>query len=167
MALLAQITKATEPRDARGSARRTVRLQVAASTARDTAAALVHDLSETGLRIETRAALNVGDTLDVELPRAGTVSTRVIWKRGRSFGCNFDKRVSKAVVSAALLLSPAKVPALTVGGVIPSVVRSDGATWVGFETENPLVTSSTVLGLALVVGSAVAACLVVALLVAS
>jgi hypothetical protein len=48
----------------------------------------------------------VGESFELELPEAGAVIARVVWQRGREFGCEFDTPVPKSAVSAALLRSP-------------------------------------------------------------
>ena len=65
--------------------------------------ATVHNLSETGLLIETEAALSVGDSIEVDLPRTGFKSAKVVWIDDRLFGCSFAEEISSATVSAAAL----------------------------------------------------------------
>ena len=96
--------------DERSAARRTLRLEVAAVSAGDVTRALIHNLSESGLLIETSADLQVGETLQVELPHAGSTTALVIWRRGLRVGCEFVSPVSKAAVSAALLRNPIDSP---------------------------------------------------------
>lgn len=102
-ALLAQIRTDAPILDERSAARRTLRLEVPTSSSRDANEALIHNLSETGLLLETSAGLQVGEALQVELPHAGTITALVVWARGRFAGCEFATHVSKAAVSAALL----------------------------------------------------------------
>ena len=93
--------------DNRRALRRTLRLEVPARSDGEARAAVINDLSETGLQIETTADLEVGEALQVDLPHAGLTEALVVWKRGPLFGCEFVSPVSKAAVSAALLRSPA------------------------------------------------------------
>ena len=73
---------------------------------------LVHDLSRTGLLIETSANLAVGADLEIDLPEAGLSEARVVWNSGHYFGCQFHHPLSKGGLSAALLKSPSEaVPA--------------------------------------------------------
>lgn len=108
MPLAAQIRTSTESGKARGSVRRTLRLKVAAATPEDASHALIHNISEGGLLVETRAPLKLGDTLEVDLPEAGTTAAIVVWSRDRFFGCRFQSPVHVGAVSAALLRSPAR-----------------------------------------------------------
>jgi hypothetical protein len=119
-ALLAQIVTEKRAGDARRSSRRGLRLRVSASVAENSADALIHNLSEEGLLLETATSLQVGDRVDVELPRARGAAAVVMWTRDNLYGCKFEREISRATVSAALLLSPAKIPALSVGQLIPS-----------------------------------------------
>ena len=90
--------------DARGRVRRKLFLRsdtVVAGSPSTTAT--VHNLSETGLLIETDVELSVGDSIEVGLPRAGLKSAKVVWTDDRLFGCSFAEEISTATVSAALL----------------------------------------------------------------
>jgi hypothetical protein len=120
-ALLAQIVRQKESGDSRRSGRRTLRLRVSASVAESSADAVIHNLSEDGLLLETGISLKVGDRVGVELPRSRGAVAVVIWARDNLYGCKFEREISRATVSAALLLSPARPPALNVGELIPSV----------------------------------------------
>src|SRR4029450_4627975 len=66
----------------------------------------IHDVSETGLLIETAAELAVFDDLEIELPEVGFTPALVVWTSGRFYGCQFKERISQAAISAALLRSP-------------------------------------------------------------
>lgn len=103
------------PRDQRRASRRILQLEVAAVSERDSTRALIHDLSEAGLLLETSADLRVGEMLHVDLPEAGAVRALVVWSRGRLFGCEFMTPVPKAAVSAALLRSPRAAPGEAAG----------------------------------------------------
>ena len=105
MSLPAEIL-AIESSDPRASVRRTLRLQVNAQLSRGAVEAEIRNLSSFGLLVETTADLLNGEILDFNLPEAGTVTARVVWSRGRLFGCEFTAALPKKVVSAALLRSP-------------------------------------------------------------
>lgn len=66
----------------------------------------IHDISNTGLLLETKVRLVEGQRLGVDLPDIGFTQAEVVWASGRFFGCRFDTPVSKAAVSAALLRNP-------------------------------------------------------------
>jgi hypothetical protein len=71
---------------------------------------LILNLSLSGVLIDTAANLVVGETIQIELPEAGACPARIVWTEGNFFGCEFISPVSKAAVSAALLLAPVDRP---------------------------------------------------------
>ena len=91
--------------DSRRAERRTLSLTTQVSSNEGAAKALIHDLSENGLMIETSAELNPGDSLFVDLPFVGMIEARVAWQKNSTYGCEFREAVSQATVSAALLRS--------------------------------------------------------------
>lgn len=95
----------------RYTSRRALRLK---STVSDSGIELViHDLSPTGLLIETSQELCSGETLFVDLPERGPTAASVVWSSGKFHGCAFEQSIPSAAVSAALLRSPANVPSET------------------------------------------------------
>lgn len=67
------------------------------------ASATVHDISETGLLIESDLHLNLRDVVEVELPQADMRSAEVVWLSGTLAGCRFVEKLTTGAVSAALL----------------------------------------------------------------
>ena len=111
MALIAHVRVDPVSADARGADRRSLRLEVDAASSSGASRAIIHNLSERGLLVETAAeGFAVGKTVELALTGSGLVQARVVWSRGEFFGCEFEAPVAKAVVSAALLRSPARVP---------------------------------------------------------
>ncbi len=106
--LLAELRTDAGAADKRGAARHILRLDVQASSSQNATRAVIRDLSERGLLVETTADLAVGETIQVDLPEAGPSMARVVWTKGSLFGCEFVNPVSKAAVSAALLLASAE-----------------------------------------------------------
>lgn len=105
--LTAYIDTARAAANERGAARRNLRLEVQGTTPAGRASnVLIHNMSETGLLIETAAPLTIGDGLEVLLPEAGALPAVVVWVGRGFFGCRFEKRVPTATVSAALLRAP-------------------------------------------------------------
>lgn len=92
--------------DDRSAVRRTLRLGVSTYTSGDVAMALILNISETGLLIETVVRLAVGETLFVDLPEASASAIRVVWTDNLLAGCEFVDPVSMGAVSAAQLMSP-------------------------------------------------------------
>ena len=67
--------------------------------------ALVHNISATGMLVESGAALEIGEVIEVNLPHSGKTATKVIWTSGRLAGCQFEMPISPATLSAAQLRS--------------------------------------------------------------
>ncbi|MCJ2186793.1 helix-turn-helix domain-containing protein [Novosphingobium beihaiensis] len=68
----------------------------------------VHNVSETGLLLETAADLEIGEAIALDLPEAGQARARVAWASGALYGCAFDIPLSAAALSAAQLRSAAQ-----------------------------------------------------------
>ncbi|GGD98813.1 hypothetical protein GCM10011515_18340 [Tsuneonella deserti] len=95
----------------RGAARRTLRLGVAGRFSRGGEIPVtVHNISATGLLIETRAPLVQGEVFAVELPEAGERSAEVIWTSAPMFGCQLTEPLDSAALSAAQLRGDALEP---------------------------------------------------------
>lgn len=91
---------------ARRSQRRTLHLQLQSIKATgDRMPVLVHNISATGLLIESETPLAIGEAIDIDLPHAGKTQAKVIWSSERIYGCQFDTTVSAAALSAAQLRS--------------------------------------------------------------
>ena len=88
----------------RGSSR--LKLSLDSSLAGSGVDVVIHDLSADGMLVETSASLRRGARLEVELPEAGATVAKVVWNSGDYFGCQFDKPIPKAALSAALLRNP-------------------------------------------------------------
>jgi len=108
MSLLAHLDPSDPTANRRSAARRTLRLQSLGTTASQSAAQVtIHDLSLTGLLIETSADLAADERIDVEVPEAGLTEAKVVWSSGRFFGCRFKRPIPPAALSSAILRSPA------------------------------------------------------------
>jgi hypothetical protein len=92
------------PEESRGEVRRSVRLQASAETVggHSQTAVEIRDLSSTGFLMATGARLTIGELINVEIG-GNELKAKVIWKSGRSVGCEFVKPLTKAQRSAALL----------------------------------------------------------------
>lgn len=108
--------------DERAAVRRSLRLGVPAYSSGDVAVALILNISETGLLIETWLKLAVGETLHVEIPEASASTARVVWTDGLQAGCEFVSPVSTGAVGAARLKSPVEAVDSTYG---PSAADAD------------------------------------------
>jgi transcriptional regulator with XRE-family HTH domain len=100
----------------RGAARQTLRIAAAGVASDGPGAVEILNLSVTGMLLESNAPLAVGELIQVELPHVGTASATVVWSSGNFFGCRFEKPLSSAAVSAAMLKSSPARPAPAPGG---------------------------------------------------
>ncbi len=106
--LIAQLTDLPAPERRSGrNKRREKRLRLcfeaALSDARGPRSVVVLDLSLAGFLMHTSQALAVDDRFTVELPQAGPVEARVVWKRVTLHGCEFTEPVTRAAISATML----------------------------------------------------------------
>ncbi|WP_296679317.1 helix-turn-helix domain-containing protein [Novosphingobium sp.] len=118
MAVAAHFEVPRTPAGAARPARRRLMLETAGETADgDVADVTVHNVSASGLLLETAVALSPNEVIEVDLPEAGLQAARVVWSDGAFHGCRFDADISAAALSAIELrsLSPA-MPA----GSVPS-----------------------------------------------
>lgn len=107
MAMLARLEAGDEYANRRSSNRRLLSLQVPGAI--DAGAGVdvfIHDLSLTGLLIETWENLYVGMRIEVDLPEVGKTEAQVVWSTGHYFGCQFDNAIPAAALSAATLRNP-------------------------------------------------------------
>lgn len=89
--------------------RREVRLRGHGATAPGEAIeVLIHNLSETGLLLETAAILASGEEIAIDLPDLERISATVVWSSEGLFGCSFASPVPRAKISAAQLRSMPK-----------------------------------------------------------
>ena len=103
--LTAEIVTEVLNSDERSAVRRSLRLGVSASSSGHVAMALIVNISETGLLIETLLDLAVGETLDVEISEAIVTTAHVVWTKGFLAGCEFASPVSLGALSPAQLKS--------------------------------------------------------------
>lgn len=156
----ARIRARTKEAERRWQVRRDVAIATSTRLIEDGAghAALIRNLSENGLLVETAAPLGPRDTFEITLPNHHEVAAEVVWVKGDLKGCRFFAPIPRAVVSAAVLLSPAQGEAQDIYGELRQVRRE-----LDHEEERHLPTALSVPGLALLL---VIELLVVALVLA-
>lgn len=66
---------------------------------------VVHNVSETGLLLETKADLEIGEGFDLVLQGEDPLHGRVVWASGSLYGCAFDQPLQPALLSAIELRS--------------------------------------------------------------
>ncbi|HET6524191.1 helix-turn-helix domain-containing protein [Sphingopyxis sp.] len=92
---------------ARGAARMHMRLETLGSLGgRQGTAVIIHNLSATGMLIETTSDLDIGQRIAVTLPEALDCTATIVWRSEALAGCRFDRPLSRAALSAAQLRNP-------------------------------------------------------------
>ena len=110
MSIEARFETVEQP-DERGALRRTLHLGVSGRFAGGAeGSATVHNISETGLLVETASPLTEGETITVELPEAGPQDAVVVWIDGPMHGCRFVDPIGAGALSAAQLRGAVKAP---------------------------------------------------------
>ena len=71
---------------------------------------VIHDLSSTGVLLQTSADLGAFDNFEIELPEVGATHAYVVWSSSDFFGCEFAKPIPRAALSAAQLRNPIAQP---------------------------------------------------------
>lgn len=66
---------------------------------------VLHNFSETGVLLESRVDLEIGEHIEIDLPEAAQARARVIWASGHLYGCAFETPIPSATLSAAQLRS--------------------------------------------------------------
>jgi transcriptional regulator with XRE-family HTH domain len=89
--------------DERGSPRRTLRLSVEGRSEAGEGAVTVHNISTSGLLIETALPLAEGDSFAVDLPEAAGTTAQVVWASAPMYGCRLATALGVAALSAARL----------------------------------------------------------------
>jgi DNA-binding XRE family transcriptional regulator len=89
----------------------------------------IHNISAAGLLIETALDLARGEELALHLPEAGIVTSTIMWRSERLYGCAFERALSPAALAAAQLqgLAPGAPPATG----FPLPVNMSGAEGLG------------------------------------
>jgi transcriptional regulator with XRE-family HTH domain len=128
MAILAQLDESTATAGRPREPRRKLRLEAQGALPSGAAPRIVvHDISLTGLLIESPVAISIDERLSIELPQAGDTWAKVIWASGRFFGCQFDAPVSAGVLSAVQLGSVAAEQEAPASRVEPALDATFGA----------------------------------------
>jgi len=104
MAIAGHWDEADGAAEARRDPRRKLRLEAQGALASGAAdRVLVHNISATGLLVESALALAPGETLTIDLPEAGETQASVVWTSGSFYGCQFEQPISAGALSAAQL----------------------------------------------------------------
>jgi transcriptional regulator with XRE-family HTH domain len=71
----------------------------------------VHNVSTTGLLLETAIRLTVGERIEIDLPHVAATWARVVWTSDDLSGCQFEEPITAAALSAAQLRAAPSQPA--------------------------------------------------------
>lgn len=94
--------------------RRRLLLETAGESANgELGAVRIHNVSATGMLLETDVPLAPDETIEVDLPEAGLQAASVKWSDGTYHGCRFAQPISAATLSAIELRSTAPAPVPT------------------------------------------------------
>lgn len=108
MVLAAHFESTTSGGDTPRPSRRRLQLEVAGSRASgDAAAVLIHNISATGLLLETSTKLTDAERIDIDLPDVGPTAATIVWTSDRFYGGRFETPLGVAVLSALELRSTA------------------------------------------------------------
>lgn len=114
MALSAHLEDGTVHSGKPRSARRKLRLETqGAASAAPASSVLIHNISTTGLLLESAHSLDVDERIDIDLPQAGVTQAKVIWTSGDLYGCQFNVPISAAALSATELKGAASPDTLS------------------------------------------------------
>ncbi|UIP07651.1 helix-turn-helix domain-containing protein [Erythrobacter sp. SDW2] len=98
----------------RDSPRRAVRLATEGLRANgEETLVRLHNISASGLMLESDVRLEKGEKVMIDLPLAGPTPARVVWRSASLHGCRFDQPLSLAVLSASELKSAIAPPEQT------------------------------------------------------
>lgn len=111
MRMFAHVMNSEENVNRRRTARRSLVLDAVAHKDEDQLSDIViHNLSQTGLLMETSASFEVGEIFYLHLPEVGATPAQVRRKDNGRYGCEFLAPVGKVVLSAAILRSAFEMP---------------------------------------------------------
>lgn len=127
MAITAYLEDDKPQKGKRQSARRNLRLETqGVSAAHGATEVLVHNISASGLLLESRLPLAPNEEIAIELPHAGTTAARVVWASGQLYGCEFDVALSAGALSAVELRSTVSRDIASPGKPAPAAVEDFG-----------------------------------------
>jgi transcriptional regulator with XRE-family HTH domain len=104
MAIKAHLDQSVTGEGQRSAQRRALRLETSGALPGGAEAnVVIHNISATGLLIETGLEVADEEQLAIDLPAAGQVSARIIWRSGRLYGCAFASPLTAGALAAAQL----------------------------------------------------------------
>ena len=110
MILVAHFQEEAASQDRRSSERHRIGPVLVSGNPSDGQIVYVTDISTSGLRLRTKAKLEIGEEILVQIPSFSVVPARLVWREGDELGCEFKTPISQAELSAFILRSPFAVP---------------------------------------------------------
>ena len=127
MAISAYMERNARPGGERRSTRHKIRLPLHGTKGSGVEVdVLVHNISSTGLLLESKVELAIGDGIEIGLPNAGASWAKVIWASGPIYGCQFDTPISPATLSAAQLRGAVGLDVAAMSDQTPPATESFG-----------------------------------------
>lgn len=124
MAIAAHWELAAESSDRPREPRRNLRLEAEGALESGMAPRVViHNVSTTGLLIESVTPLALDEKIAIDLPEAGITPAQVVWGSGDLYGCQFHAPISGAALSAVELRSAVQQD-LDLGAGLPAPERA-------------------------------------------
>ena len=122
MPIAAHFEPAPHSDDPRRSVRHSLRLESSGATAGgERARVTVHNISASGILLETAALLAIGEAFAIDLPESFERRAIVSWASEAFYGCQFDQPLTPAELGAAQLrgtvAEPVRVPRPALGGL--------------------------------------------------
>ena len=122
MPIAAHFEPAPHSDDPRRSVRHSLRFESSGATADgERARVTVHNISASGILLETAALLAIGEAFAIDLPESFERRAIVSWASEAFYGCEFDQPLTPAELGAAQLrgtvAEPVRVPRPALGGL--------------------------------------------------
>lgn len=129
MAIQAHIDEPATGQSQRTGTRRALRLKTSGMLHGGQAANVtVHNISVSGLLLETEVDLVSGERLTLDLPEAGAVEAAVVWRSEQLYGCAFAAPLGAAALAAAQLQGLPVSEASPVAPSAPAAKAGSGET---------------------------------------
>lgn len=88
-----------DPGELRGSPRRRLALETwARGAAPGQDPVFIHNVSESGMLLETGRVFAIGDVMEVDLPGIEGIRAGVVWKSAEFYGCRFNRPIAVAAL---------------------------------------------------------------------
>lgn len=119
MAIKAHLESSAPGEGQRATPRRALRLETSGMLAGGQSANVtIHNISASGLLIESELGLERLDEMVIDMPEVGKVTARIMWRSERLYGCAFIEPLNNAALAAAQLQGMPVGEAVVTGGAV-------------------------------------------------